>query len=209
MSEMKYNFSWDGFSEHLKKFMSDLYTLDTYSDVTLVCDDQIKMKANKLILRACSPIFESMLSDLHQAPNTIIFLKGINHLELESILQFVYLGETKIYQNRMEAFMNVAKDLQIKEIHNNEFNHDSNVDYETTEMINDENDSTVEEDPISLKEDLIQQSIPYSSIKEEKFPVSSETTEELKKIKTLEKDDPCKKVYSVMNVILLLLHPET
>ena len=151
MLEMKYNLSWDGFSEHLKKFMSDLYTSETYSDVTLVCDDQMKMKANKLVLRACSPIFESMLSDLHQAPNTIIFLRGINHLELESILQFVYLGETKIYQNRMEAFMTVAKDLQIKEIHNTEFNHDSNVDYETTEMINDENDSTVEEDPILLK----------------------------------------------------------
>ena len=83
---MKYDLSWDGFSEYLKKFMSDLYTSETYSDVTLVCDDQMKMRANKLVLRACSPIFESMLSDLDQAQNTIIYLRGINHLELESIL---------------------------------------------------------------------------------------------------------------------------
>ena len=193
MLEMKYNLSWDGFSEHLKKFMSDLYTSETYSDVTLVCDDQMKMKANKLVLRACSPIFDSILSDPHQAQNTIIFLRGINHLELESILQFVYLGETKIYQNRMEAFMTVAKDLQIKEIHNIEFNQDSNVEYETSEMENDENDPTVEEgDSISLenklKDGLIQHTIPNSSIKEEKVLVSSETIEEVRKIKTLEKE---------------------
>ena len=194
MLEMKYDLSWDGFSEHLKKFMRDLYASETYSDVTLVCDDQMKMKANRLVLRACSPIFESMLSDLSQAQNTIIFLKGINHLELESILQFVYLGETKIYQNRMEAFMNVAKDLQIKEIHNIEFNEDSNVENETSEMENDENNPTVEDDSISLKnklkEGLIQHSIPNSSIKEEKVLVSSETMEEVRKIKPFEKDHP-------------------
>ena len=48
-----------------------------------------------------------------------IHLQGVHHEELKSILQFIYLGEATFYQERMNEFMNVAKDLDIKEIEEN------------------------------------------------------------------------------------------
>merc|ERR1719342_1732498 len=48
--------------------------------------------------------------------NSIIYLRGIQSHEIESILQFIYLGEATFYQERMNEFLAVAKSLQVKEI---------------------------------------------------------------------------------------------
>ena len=37
---------------------------------------------------------------------------------MESILQFIYLGQTTIFQERVEEFVNTARSLEIKEISN-------------------------------------------------------------------------------------------
>ena len=49
----------------------------------------------------------------------IIYLRGIQYSEIESILQFIYLGEEKFYEERMNEFPkvlkywdNLAKDVQ-------------------------------------------------------------------------------------------------
>merc|ERR1719342_202001 len=39
--------------------------------------------------------------------------------EIESILQFIYLGQATFYQDRMNEFLNVAKSLEIKELSKN------------------------------------------------------------------------------------------
>ena len=46
----------------------------------------------------------------------VIYLRGIQHSEIESILQFIYLGEAKFYEERMNEFLNVAKNLDIREL---------------------------------------------------------------------------------------------
>ena len=43
-------------------------------------------------------------------------MRGIQSFEIESILQFIYLGEATFYQERMDEFINVAKSLEIKQI---------------------------------------------------------------------------------------------
>ena len=111
MGNKKYNITWDTYSEHLKQMLHNLMTDKNSQDVTLVCDDKVKIKAHKIVLKACSPVFETILesSDCHS-----IYLKGINHLEIESILQFMYLGEATCYQERMKEFLDAAKNLEIK-----------------------------------------------------------------------------------------------
>ena len=44
------------------------------------------------------------------------YLRGIKSYELESILQFMYLGEGRFYHERMREFIKVAQDLEVKEI---------------------------------------------------------------------------------------------
>ena len=57
-----YNLTWDGFSEHLKNVFNDLNTSKTFTDVTLVCDDDEILKAHRFILSSCSDVFKAMFA---------------------------------------------------------------------------------------------------------------------------------------------------
>ena len=55
--------------------------------------------------------------------NPIIFLRGINHADMEAILQFIYFGEVSFYQERIEEFLLAAKSFEIEELSNVALNH--------------------------------------------------------------------------------------
>ena len=91
----KFNSTWHNFSSHGKELFKDLLESQEFTDVTLVSDDQHQYKVHKFILSACSTVFNQILTS--NPLNTSIYLRGINHEELESILQFTYLGEATFY----------------------------------------------------------------------------------------------------------------
>ena len=111
----KYTLNWQTFTDHLQLMFKDLYEDEKHSDVTLVCDDQTQFKAHKIVLSACSPVFKKII-DNNPSQHPLIYLRGIQSYEMESILQFMYLGEGKFYYERMAEFIKVAKDLEVKEI---------------------------------------------------------------------------------------------
>ena len=111
----KYTLNWHTFTDHLQLMFKDLYEEGKHSDVTLVCDDQTQFKAHKIVLRACSPVFKNII-DNNPSQHPLIYLRGIQSYEMESILQFMYLGEGRFYYERMGEFIKVAKDLEVKEI---------------------------------------------------------------------------------------------
>ena len=105
---------WKEFSYHTKEILCDLLNDQSSSDVTIVSDDQVKFKAHKFVLRASSKAFKSLLEKENK--DAILYLRGIQHQELKSLLDFMYLGEAKIAQERLTEFMSVAKNLKIKAI---------------------------------------------------------------------------------------------
>ena len=109
---LKYNLNWQSFTEHLQMMFKEIFHDDKYSDVTLVSDDQIQFKAHKIVLSACSPVFKKII-DNNPSLHPLIYLRGIQSYEMESILQFMYLGEARFYQVRMGEFIKVAKDLEV------------------------------------------------------------------------------------------------
>ena len=111
----KYTLNWHTFSDHLQLMFKDLYEEEKHSDVTLVSDDQTQFKAHKIVLRACSPVFKKII-DNNPSQHPLIYLRGIQSYEMESILQFMYLGEGRFYYERLGEFIKVAKDLEVKEI---------------------------------------------------------------------------------------------
>ena len=127
----KYTLNWNTFTDHLQLMFKDHFEQDKYSDVTLVCDDQTQFKAHKIVLSACSPVFKKII-DNNPSQHPLIYLRGIQSYEMESILQFMYLGEGKFYYERMGEFLKVAKDLEVKEISKG------------VEMQNEEEDATEE-----------------------------------------------------------------
>ena len=119
MHQQRYNLTWHSYSDHLKTMIKELMMNEDFSDVTLVTEDKKQFKANIHILTACSPVFKNILKkDKNSSP--IIYLRGIQYTELESIMQFIYLGEATFYEKRMDELLSVAKSLEIKELCNAE-----------------------------------------------------------------------------------------
>merc|ERR1712150_272096 len=111
----EYNLSWHQFVDHLRLLSQQFYQEGQYSDVTLVSDDQTQFKAHKIVLNACSPVFKKII-DNNPSQHPLIYLRGIQSYELESILQFMYLGEGRCNYERMGEFIKVAKELEVKDI---------------------------------------------------------------------------------------------
>ena len=118
MNQEKYNLKWRTYSDHLRKMLHEMMKSNELTDVTLVCDDNTQFKAHKIVLSACSLVFKSIINNLSQNCS-VIYLRGIQHQEMESILEFMYLGVATFYQERMNEFLDAAKNLEIKEISNN------------------------------------------------------------------------------------------
>merc|ERR1719378_1145562 len=123
----QFDLNWYTFNDHLKEMMQHLMQSNESTDVTLVCEDKIKFKAHKFVLNACSPLFQSIITDLPQK-DPVIYLKGVHAPEMKSILQFMYLGQATFFHDRMSDFLNVAKSLEIKEI-------SKDVDLDNTEQL--------------------------------------------------------------------------
>ena len=115
MANEKFTLTWHSYADHFQGVLSNLFDTGESSDVTLVCDDQVKFKAHKFILKSCSPVFESILNEFNDY-KTVVYLRGVNQLELRPILSFIYSGQASFYQERMKDFLKIGKDLQIKEI---------------------------------------------------------------------------------------------
>ena len=111
----KYNLTWHTYPDHLKGMMKDFMENDNFADVTLICEDKKKIRAHKNILSACSPILKDIFH-ADQSAHCNIYLRGVFHSEMESILQFIYLGEATFHEERMNEFLAVSKSLEIKEL---------------------------------------------------------------------------------------------
>ena len=112
-----FNKKWPNYSDHFKKMLQDLSRSDDNTDVTLVCDDKEQFKAHKIILSASSPLLKTLL-DAHSQNDSVIYLTEVQSQEIMSILEFIYLGETKRNRNYMNDIKTVAKNLDIRQMLN-------------------------------------------------------------------------------------------
>ena len=131
MNQEKYKLNWHTYSDHLREMLDGMLSSQELSDVTLVCDDKMQYKAHKIVLSACSTVFKSIIKDLPQHCS-VIYLRGVQHQEMEPLLDFMYLGVANFYQERMNEFLNVARSLEIKKICEDvEFNEKYTNNYES------------------------------------------------------------------------------
>ena len=112
----KYTLTWHSYSDHLREALKEMMTTNEFSDVTLVTDDKQQIRAHRNILSACSPVFKDILQLNSNNTNPVIYLRGIQHSEMESIMQFVYLGEARFDEEKLSEFLMVSKNLEIKEL---------------------------------------------------------------------------------------------
>ena len=107
--------TWASFPAHPSDIFQQLLTTRDQADLTLVCEDLKHIRTHKFILSCCSPVFRSILSEM-TSPQPVVFLRGIHSVEMEAVLEYLYLGQTQISQQRVDQFFKVATDLKIKDI---------------------------------------------------------------------------------------------
>jgi len=117
MSEKKFDVYWNSYTDHLREMLQQMRSSEELTDVTLICDDKKQIKAHKNILGASSSKFKTIVNELPIA-NSVIYLRGINYEEMEAILEYIYLGAVTIQENKIEEFLETAKNLDLKEIGN-------------------------------------------------------------------------------------------
>ena len=136
----KYTLTWHSCTDHLKNALKEMMTSSEFADVTLVTDDKQQIRAHRNILSACSPVFKNILQIDCNSTNPVIYLRGIQHSEMESIMQFIYLGEAKFYEERMSELLMVSKNLEIKDLSNGiEMNDQTALNAECESNVHDNN----------------------------------------------------------------------
>ena len=112
MSE-KLCLQWNDFKDNVNSVFEKLRVDREFTDVTLVCEDGQQMEAHKVIIASSSPFFEKILH-MSKHPHPLIYLKGFASKDFASILDFLYCGEAKVYQEDLDSFLAIAEEIKLK-----------------------------------------------------------------------------------------------
>ena len=104
---------WNNYQLSLTSAFKHILEEEEFVDVTLSAGGQ-NLKAHKVVLSACSSYFRELLRGISLWQHPVLVLKDVQFLELQSILEFVYLGEVNVEQDRLESFLKTAELLRIK-----------------------------------------------------------------------------------------------
>ena len=112
MGDETLTIAWNDFEKEAPNTFRSLFAEQDFRDVTLVSADSKLIAAHKVVLSSSSHFFKNILTrNPHQSP--LIFLKGVNFLELDLLVRFIYIGECEVAQENLDTFLELGKDLEI------------------------------------------------------------------------------------------------
>ena len=110
MSE-RFSLTWNDYQSNWRKSLAELRNDNNFSDITLISADKVKFSAHKILLSSCSKMIKFILDDTKQA--NLLFLGGVSSTNLGFILDYIYHGEVKIFQEHLDGFLASAQKLEI------------------------------------------------------------------------------------------------
>ncbi|XP_076272080.1 longitudinals lacking isoform X4 [Rhynchophorus ferrugineus] len=108
---------WNNHQSTLVAVFDTLLENGTLVDCTLAAEGKF-LNAHKVVLSACSPYFEALLSR-HYDKHPILILKDVKFQELKAMMDYMYRGEVNISQDQLGALLKAAESLQIKGLSDN------------------------------------------------------------------------------------------
>ena len=109
----KLNIKCNDFKENTSATFGSLREDKDFVDVTLACEDGQQVGAHKVILAASSPFFQKLLKRNHH-PHPLIFMRNVSYENLDAMVDFFYFGEVNLLEQRLESFLAIAEELQLK-----------------------------------------------------------------------------------------------
>ena len=111
--------TWKEFNSTFSGSLETLRRENAFYDVTLVTEDDMVMNAHKVVLSSSSLFFKSVLMKLNSLQNPCLYLGGVSGPDLQVIMDFIYKGEARLYQQHMDSFLNAAAKLKISGLMSN------------------------------------------------------------------------------------------
>ena len=110
----KFSLKWNDYQINVSKSFQSLRDKEDFCDVTLVGDDYKQVTAHKVILSSCSDYFNTILKNNGKHTHPVLCLEGMSYQDLQNVLDYVYNGELKIYQEDIDRFLTVAQRLRLE-----------------------------------------------------------------------------------------------
>ena len=101
------------FQENAIVNLKQIWRTKEFTDVTLVSSDGLKLEAHKTVLCSSSSFFRDILIE-NQHPSVLLYMRGVNHKELELLLELAYTGECQVEGADLFSLLRTGKDLGIK-----------------------------------------------------------------------------------------------
>ena len=101
---------------HTEKFKQRLQAMRNdpeTTDITLICNDLKLVKGHKIVLNAFSPVLRKIIRNI-PGPSSVLYLKGINSNDMNSVLDFMYYGKVTINKTMVSSFFELGKHLDIE-----------------------------------------------------------------------------------------------
>lgn len=111
-SEQEFCLRWNDHKSTLITIFESLLESNTLVDCTLAAEGQC-LKAHKVVLSACSPYFQFLLTQ-HTDKHPIIILKDVKFEELRAMIDYMYRGEVNIPEDQLGPLLEAAESLQIR-----------------------------------------------------------------------------------------------
>ena len=118
MSE-KFSLKWNDFQSNWKRSLSQIRGNNDFADVTIITHDKVKFMAHKILLSSCSETFKFILKECNQA-QSILYLSGVNSVNLKFILDYIYYGEVNLFQEQLDSFLQSAEKLEMQGLVSND-----------------------------------------------------------------------------------------
>ena len=120
MYEDQFTYNCNTFEDDLLKSRKEMFLRRQFADVTLVSDDMVPFPAHRTVLSSSSNLLRCLF-EVTDEPRQVLFLKGVSQLHLQSILKFIYLGETSVRTDQLEDFSAAANELGIEKLMNDSY----------------------------------------------------------------------------------------
>lgn len=104
---------WNNYRANLTAVFAQLLRSKLFVDVTLSVDGGCTIKAHKVILSACSPFFQALLSE-SKCEHPLIIVRGVTESEIVALVQFMYRGEISVSQEQLPSLLKVAEMLKVR-----------------------------------------------------------------------------------------------
>ena len=125
-ADKKLCLQWNDFKENVSSAFGDLRQDQEFTDVTLACEDGQQVEAHKVVLVASSPFFLNILKR-NKHPHPLIFMRGVMSENLLAMVDFFYHGEANIYQENLDSFLVLARELQLKGLQGNQTEEEAEI----------------------------------------------------------------------------------